>query len=440
MIPSVNGKLSLFKHGASKQKPKTLLSEDQKIMKRYCKNIDITSVSFIMSAIDAYMRNRTKKERNRKDIRELYARFGTDEKIAEFLSQRFKWYRDGTASLPLEPILQKEIIDRGNGKHRVITVEGVIQQLYDQIAVEALKDAIGCLGYYQACCIKNLPVIVSGNQTIKTKGKGQKWAVGVISDWLKEPDSNWVVTADIKQNYASVPHGPLKAKLNRRIKNDDLITMIIVLLLTVSQDDPENPKGLFIGSVLSIYLDALYVSEIYHYMMEESFYTRHTKTGDVQIHTCNHCFIWVDDITLVCSSKRLAKKALADLKHIAGALGLTIKDNAKIIHNVKQPTASHKSYVDFVGYRIYSDHVTMRRRNYLAARKAFKKANREKNLSVKEAKTLMAYQSQVDISNGERFCKKYNVRKTCHKARRIISNYDKSNFQRKAGNSPDVHR
>lgn len=419
---------------------KTRSSEDQYFMKRHCKNIDITSVPLIMHAIDAYMSNRTRKERNRADIRRLYERFGSDEKIAEYLSQRFILFRNKGIPLPLEPIYQKQIIDKGNGKLRLITVEGIIQQLYDQIAVEALKDAIGCLGYYQAACIKNMPVIVCGNDEIKLKGKGQEWAVEVISKWLKETDANWIGQADVRHNYESISHQKLKNILKRGIKNDDLILLIAALLATVPQKDPDDPHGLFIGSVLSIYLDAIYLSYIYRYMSEQSFYIRHSKDGGKKIHTCIHCFIWMDDILFVSPSKRLAKKALSDLRYYSETLGLTIKDDAKIIRNVKRPTASHKSYVDFVGYRIYPDHVTMRRRNYLKIRSAFKQAGRTYSISMQQAQKLMSYKSIVDISNSYRFDKKYNVTKICRKARKVISEHDKSSFQRSAERSAEFQR
>lgn len=415
-------------------------------MERYCKNIDITEIGFIVNAIETFMKNRSRKERRRKDIRRLYKKYKDEEGIAKFLRDAFIAYRDHGIPLPLTPVMQKDRMDRGSEKIRKISVEGIVQQLYDQIACEALKDAMPVLGYYQACCVKNLPAIVVGNQIIKTKGKGQKWAVGIVREWMAESDVKYVVDADIKKNYDSIPHDSLISRMRKIIKNEDLMILIIALLSTVPQKEEERPKGLLIGSVLSIYLDAFYLAKIYHDMSEKSYYVRHGKRGDIKVRTVKHIFVWMDNIPLFCSSMRLAKAALHDLKKSAESLGLEIKGDVKIIRkrdpvDKKDKNKPHgKSYFDFIGFRIYPDHVTLRRRNYIKARRVFKQAQRVQTITYREAQTIMSYKAMLDIADSKTFCDKYDVYKTCRKARRIISKHDKeSNFRQQTAVSADLY-
>lgn len=62
------------------------------------------------------------------------------------------------------------------------------------------------------------------------------------------------------------------------------------------------------------------------------------------------------------------------------------------------------------------------------------------SISMQQAQKLMSYKSIVDISNSYRFDKKYNVTKICRKARKVISEHDKSSFQRSAERSAEFQR
>jgi hypothetical protein len=227
-------------------------------MKRTCKNIDITDPTFVSQSIGHFMAHRTGKEMNRRDIVKLYSEYGTSDAIANQMVKDFK-----NGDLKLTPVRMTQKRDSSNGKLRDIAIEGIKQQLYEQTVFDALKETAKCVGEYQCTCLKNQPKnIYKKDGAVQTKivGRGQIWAKDVMYGWWSNPEIRYCVKADIYHNYATVPQDQLMDFLNSRVKNDNLLKLITMLL-------PES--GLSIGSVMSIILDAIYLSQIYHHMQED---------------------------------------------------------------------------------------------------------------------------------------------------------------------------
>lgn len=359
-------------------------------MKKRCKDIDITDANFIESAIQDWKSHRTRKDMTRSDVRRLYRHFGGDKEIARELSQEIK-----EKKLRLSPVRVKERIDSSNGKTRTLCVESAKQQMLGYVAIKGLQPVIGRIGEYQCTCIP---------------GRGTIWGVKQIMRWNEDEKIRWTCQVDIVHNYASITPEMIGNFLSKYIGNGDLVWLIVTLIET-------NPLGgLPIGSALSVYLDALYLSQAYHYIMEGMYKERRGK----RIPLVKHTLFFVDDIAMYTSSERDAKLADRMLRKYMQSIGLKLHDKKRITK------ITDKSYQDMLGFREYRDHVTIRRRDYIKLKAAIREM--EGNQSIKSARRLVSMNGFIRYSNSYRFRKKYRTKETMKKARRYISKYEKGNF------------
>lgn len=360
-------------------------------MKRKCKNIDITDENFILEAIQDWRAHRTKKSMERSDIRRLYRHFGSEEKIAKELSKEIK-----ERKLRLSPVRVKEKIDRSNGKLRKLAVESAKQQMLGYVAIHGLMPLTSRIGEYQCTCIP---------------GRGTIWGMQQIMGWYQDKSIRYVVQEDIRQNYASITPVMMENFLKKYVKNDDLIWLIVSLMST-------NPLGgLPIGSALSVYLDALYLSQAYHYVMENMYKTRRGK----RIPLVEHTLFFVDDIAMYCRCESDAKKADKLLRRYMESIGLHLHEK----RHIKE--ISEKQYQDMLGFREYREHVTMRRRNYIKLKASLRRM--DANPNIKEARRLVSMNGFIRYSNSFRFRKKYHTKRIMKSARRYISRYEKGNLR-----------
>lgn len=427
-IPKVRPK---YKGGVSK---KTENPEwQQSIVKRVCKDIDITDKTLVLDAIGTYMAHHQGRKLNRrKDIKELYKTYKTNDAIADELIRRIR-----ARDLDLDPVRVVVKLDGSNGKERIIGLEGVWQQLFDQIATDGLKPLTKRIGEYQCTCLKNQPKRIYHKTTheyLRTEmiGRGQVWAKDAAYGWMHEDDTRYIVQMDIRKNYASVDQTKLMEFLRKHVRNEPLLWLVQELLKTVP-----GGNGLIIGSVLSITLDALYISQLYHHLMEDTVRYRKHKNGSAErIRLVKHLLIWMDDINIFTASEKNAKMAANECIRYCKELGLEIKPGWKIIKK-NDPRICPRNYVDIVGYKVYPDRVTMRRKDYINMRRAFKHAR--KRMDLKTAYRIISYKGFLINCDSYRFRKKYGTKKLLRKARRLISKHDKSTVHSKTARNK-VHR
>lgn len=121
-------------------------------MKRYCKNVDITDRKLIQKAVYKCLRNKYK----RNDVLEMFSEYSGLSK--DFIKRAFEEFGikalrpfaetavDGIREeliqnkIKFKPIWYKEKIDASSQKVRRIGIQNIKQQIYDYIAVEAMKD------------------------------------------------------------------------------------------------------------------------------------------------------------------------------------------------------------------------------------------------------------------------------------------------------------
>lgn len=189
-------------------------------------------------------------------------------------------------------------------------------------------------------------------------------------------------------------------------QNDRLINLIRILIGSFE-------KGLSIGSYLSQYLCNLYMSILYHYIMEDLYRVRRGKEGNARVRLVNKCLIYMDDILIIGSRRRDLQKAIRLIIQKAAELGLVIKANYQI-RNIGG------NAIDMMGYKIYRTHTEIRGRIFLRIRRAFRRA--KSNLTIQIAKKCLSYYGYLKHTNSRRIEKKWEARKIIKKCKEVMRN------------------
>lgn len=307
-----------------------------------------------------------------------------------------------TQSITLEPIKYIDKVDASSGKVRKIGLATIKQQVYDYVAVKACNRMfLNKIGTYQCASIK---------------GRGQIYGKKAIEKWIrKNPKScKWVWKGDVKKFYPSVPHDRLKELLRRDIKNDTVIYILFTLINTYD-------IGLCIGSYLSKSLANYYLSYAYHHLSEQCFKIRHKRDGTVKrVRLISHLLFYMDDVVIFSPSKKDLKLCIKTLnRYLCVQLGLKIKNNKQLFKLDSRP-------IDMMGYRIYTDKTTIRKRIFKRANKMIcKYRSSEIIMSVKDAKSIMAYKGYFDNSDSIKYKRKHKCERIFECARKVIKNENK---------------
>lgn len=375
------------------------------LMKRYCKNVDLTNIHFLTICAEDCLKTKW----NRRDTLRYFMRItGRDEKEVKLLiegggkndlvliaAQHMKNEIEARR-LNLTPIWYKEKVDASSRKIRKIGIQDVSQQLYDYVAVYAMQDLMRRIGEYQCASIP---------------GRGPVWGKRHVQRWLKDKQIKYVAQLDVKKCFPSIPQDKIIAMIDKYVANDDVRWLVRELIKTFE-------TGLSIGSFLSQYLCNLYLSQLYHEISENMYYIRRGK----RINYVKHVLFYMDDILLLgCNAKQMHKCVNAVIAYSREKLGLEIKST----WTVKK--IDNSSFIDTMGFRIYRDRVTIRRRVFLRARRTYKRAIK-RGMSVQRARRCISYVGCIKHTNSVRFAKKYNIYKTVRRARRVISDACKSEF------------
>lgn len=375
-------------------------------MKRLCKDIDITDIVLISRAVykcleHKYKRNDTIKyfsqvsgvsEDALRNILEDYGKealYPVVDKICDILRDEII---SGDISFP--PIWYREKVDGSSGKVRRIGIQNVKQQLYDYIAVEGIQPLLKRIGEYQCASIK---------------GRGTLNGKKAIERWVRNKSNRYFTKLDVQKCFESIDRKKLLTFLQRHIKNDQLIDLIRILIGSFE-------RGLSIGSYLSQYLCNLYMSVLYHYIMEELYRIRKSREKTVRIRLVNRCLIYMDDILIIGSRRRDLEKAIRLIIQKADELGLIIKPNYQV-------SKIDGNCIDMIGYKIYRTHTEIRGRIFIRIRRAFRKA--KSGITIRIAKKCLSYYGYLKHTNSRRIVRKWKVKKILRKCKEVIRDESK---------------
>lgn len=376
-------------------------------MKKYCKNVDILDIEFLELCAKDCLRKKWK----RRDVEEYFARLlhegrsvirqkihgGGRSELIRAAALHMQRELAGQ-NISLVPIWYKEKIDASNGKTRWIGIQHISQQLYDYVAVYGMKDLLRRVGEHQYASIP---------------GRGQTKGVQQIRKWLREKDVRYAVQLDVMKCFPSVPLTRVLGMIDKYVANPNLKWLVRRLLGTYK-------RGLAIGSYLSQYLCNLYMSRLYHEIRERMYSQRRGK----RIPLAKHSLLYMDDILLLATSaKNLHKAVQLIIRYARDEMGLTIKDGWAVRE------LQDGDFIDMMGYRIYRDHVTIRRRVFIRVRRAFVRARRHE-LTMQMAYRCISYNGVVENADSHGFAEKYKTAQTVQRSKEMISH--ESLFRRAA--------
>lgn len=401
------------------RKTENLFYQETK-MKRYCKHI-IIDADFIKQSIYECLSDKWKRKDTAyflSDFTNLSGKFvhkilannrefatGLIDTAAEAMALEIK-----NRTVSFAKINYSYRLDGNSGKVREIGVESIKQQVYDYVAVNALKELFERkIGPYQCASIP---------------GRGQVYGKKAIERWIrKKPGQNRVgAKGDIRQCYPSINREKLKRLLKKQVKNDDLLYLVFVLIDSYKQ-------GLSIGSYLSQWLCNYYLSFAYHYAAEKLFKIRKKKDGtEIRSRLITNVLFYMDDFLITGTRKADVKKAMQMLiKFLENFLDMSVKESWELfqIDWIDKNGKHHGKHIDMMGFKIYRDHTEIRRNIFLRARRAFCKANkyikRKRQMPVELAYKCVAYYGWFKNSDSNYFIKKYGIEQLMKYAKRRVS-------------------
>lgn len=401
-------------------------------MKRYCKNVDITDRKLIKKAVYKCLKRKYK----RNDALEMFSEYSGLQKrfikgvLNEFGTKALQPFTEMTVDgirqeiihgdFKFKPIWYREKIDTSSQKVRRIGIQNIKQQIYDYVAVEAMKDFLKRIGEYQCAALKN---------------KGQSYGIKAIKKWMRNKKIRYAGQCDIKKCYPSIKHGKVMEFLKKYIKNEPLLNMIQKLIETFE-------VGLSIGSYLSQYLCNVFLSQIYHEVAENMYKLRKKRNGSVErVNLVTHQLFYMDDILILGTNAKDIHKAIKLIIEKANDLGLEIKDNWTVFTTItKRKDDGH--FIDIMGVRIYRHHTTIRRRVFLRIRRTYKRVLKllkmKKKIPLKLARKCMSYKGILDHTDSQKLKKRHKVNKIINICKGAISNAGKIRQQTKRSYSEAI--
>lgn len=346
-------------------------------MKRYS-NIfkDIVTKQNVISAIH----KASKRKKKRKSVQKILL---NDEEYAEKICEMLenKTYKPS-------PYIVSKIYDGARHKERTIYKPKFYP---DQIIHWALMNQIDRILYkrfYHYSCAS-------------IKGRGTKHGIKAIKKAMKDNRYKYCLKMDIKQFYPSIDKEKLKEKFRRVFKDDDLLWLID----TIIDGNETQGSGIPIGNYTSQWFANFYLTDLDVFIKQKlkiKYYVR-----------------YMDDLIIFHTNKRKLRKAKEEIEIFLKNENLSVKNNWQIF-------CIDKRMLDFLGFRFYRDHTTLRRANFLRIKRRFKKIYKKGYLSYKDACAVISYNGLLKHSNCNNYMRKYLYPYiSLKKCRKVVSDESK---------------
>ena len=165
------------------------------------------------------------------------------------------------------------------------------------------------------------------------RGRGCKDALREVDRLLKE-GKGFVVDADIKGYFNTIPHDKLLKLVSKRVADGKVLALIKQFLERGVLDelrDEDSPQGTPQGGVISPLLANIYLDPLDHLLAAEGF----------------QCIRYADDFVVLCGSMEEAERALAKVREWMAEAQLTLHPTKTKIADLNQIDG----HFEFLGYR-----------------------------------------------------------------------------------------
>lgn len=229
-----------------------------------------------------------------------------------------------------------DIYDESSQKVRHIrTVPFDPDCLVQWLIVEIMKEPVFGRGMDHWCCA-----------SIPGRGGGRIYQG--ITRYIRHHhrSARHCLSMDVHHYYDSIPISKLMEKLRRRCKDEEMLSLIE---LVTRASSPDGEHGIAIGYHLNQWLANFFLEDV----------DRLIRMSGAAGFYCRY----MDNMTVIGSSKRKLQKLRRDAAAALGGLGLELKGDWQIYPLSKRP-------VQAVGYRFTSDGKALfRKRNWLKMRR-----------------------------------------------------------------------
>lgn len=166
------------------------------------------------------------------------------------------------------------------------------------------------------------------------KKRGIHAVLKKLKNDLKDAEgTQYCLKIDIKKFYPSIDHLILKAIIQRKIKDNDLLSLLFEII--------DSAPGIPIGNYLSQYFANLYLAYFDHWLKEEK--------------KVKYYYRYADDIVVLSDKKSNLHALFFEIEqYLSEKLKLSVKQNHQIF-----PVDARS--IDFVGYRFYHTHILLRK-------------------------------------------------------------------------------
>lgn len=204
--------------------------------------------------------------------------------------------------------------------------------------------------------------------------RGIHYAQKRVKRWIERDrkHTKYILQIDITKFYPSISHDVLKQMLRRKFKDKSLLWLMDSIIDSVE-------CGLPIGNYTSQWLANFYLQELDHMIKEKlkiKYYAR-----------------YMDDCIMFGNNKKKLHKARKEIQLYLETIGLNIKGNWQVYRLDKRP-------LDFLGFKFYRTHVTMRKRNSLRIKRRAKKIYKKGRLNFKDSAAMLSYLGWLQHSNS----------------------------------------
>ena len=284
------------------------------------------------------------------------------------------------------PYIERTIHDNSAGKQRVISKP---RYYPDQIIHWALMQQIQPIimrGMYRYCC-GSVP------------GRGTSYGQKTLRRWLDTDykGTRWCLKMDIAKFYPSVDNETLKAMFRRKIKDQDTLWLIDSII--------DSSDGLPIGNYTSQWFSNFYLEGLDHFIKQRLLVPYSIR--------------YVDDLVLLGPNKRKLHRAREAIAEYLASIHLSVKGNWQVFR-------VNDRAIDFLGFRFYRTHTTLRKRNALRIRRRIRKIGKKGRLTYRDAAAVISYWGWIKRSDSYQFYHRHvKPYVTIKQARRTVSRHAK---------------
>jgi len=204
------------------------------------------------------------------------------------------------------------------------------------------------------------------------KGRGIHKGVKRIKAALTDKENTtYCLKMDVRKFYPSINHDILKSILQRKIKDPDVIWIFNEII--------DSTEGVPIGNYLSQHFGNLYLSSFDHWTKEEQ--------------GCKYYFRYCDDVVILHASKEhLAELRMKVSRYLKKNLKLQLKNNWQIF-------SVGIRGIDFLGYRFYPSHTTLRKSIATQFKQTISQIKRSNPKTRGMVNSVMSYQGWLKYAN-----------------------------------------